>query len=163
MGIEFSHLSYSRITWILKKSLASAHSVRKSLKDSHFTSFASKASYAYKKYTRFVWVKIHMRHFWVIFAHCVEKPQKILGGIVFATVYCCWHMTKVFAILFYATMPISFAKITKRLPQNLMCLKDWISLCKISLKLRRASVENDWTGKSTKYKSKQKCLAPKIK
>ena len=42
MGIEFSHLSYSRITWILKKSLASAHSVRKSLKDSHFTSFASK-------------------------------------------------------------------------------------------------------------------------
>ena len=112
------------------------------------------ASYAYKKYTRFVWLKINLRHFWVIFAHCVEKPQKILGGIVFATVYCCWHMTKVFAILFYATMPISFAKITKRLPQNLVCLKDWISLCKISLKLRRASVENDWTGKSTKFKSK---------
>ena len=34
------------------------------------------ASYAYEKYTRFVWVKINLRHFWVIFAHCVEKPQK---------------------------------------------------------------------------------------
>ena len=159
MGIEFSHLSYSRITWILKKSLASAHSVRKSLKDSHFTSFASKCELRLQEIHE-VWVKIDMRHFWVVFVHCVEKPQKILGGIVFATVYCCWHMTKVFAILFYATMPISFAKITKRLPQNLMCLKDWISLCKISLKLRRASVENDWTRKSTKFKSS---LAPKIK